>query len=428
MIPSMCTILKTSSFRPGSSAGQRVNGAERHDLPVLLKKVAGLAFALAVLSVITHPVHAQEEKASEGITYKNDRIESVPWSVHVVKIARNDPTLEVRSTLAKGTVLGLATLANQALDIPFSTGTPLAGVNGDFYEREGSRYAGDPRGLQIVEGDLVSQPTGNSSYCAFWIDAAGNPQVGDVTAQFKATFPDGTSVRFGLNEERHSGDVVLFTPTLGRSTKATGGQEIILEREDKSPWVPVGVGETYKARVREISSSGNTKLDKSIVVLSFGTRAVTDVPPINPGDFITISLATTPDLRGARSAISGGSIITRGGKKAVIEKPTNSNSLNSYSVSSMFQRHPRSAVGFNKSHIYLVEVDGRQRRLSVGMTLEELGAYMARIGCDEAINLDGGGSATFWYRGRIVNSPCDGTDRAVANGLIAVRKAKVASK
>jgi len=93
----------------------------------------------------------------------------------------------------------------------------------------------------------------------------------------------------------------------------------------------------------------------------------------------------------------------------------------------MFERHPRSAVGFSKTHIYLVEVDGRQRGLSVGMKLEELGEYMAKIGCEEAINLDGGGSATFWYRGRIVNSPCDGTERAVANGLVLVRKPKAAA-
>ena len=36
------------------------------------------------------------------------------------------------------------------------------------------------------------------------------------------------------------------------------------------------------------------------------------------------------------------------------------------------ERHPRSAVGWNADSYFLVEVDGRQRGLSVGMTLEEL--------------------------------------------------------
>ena len=396
--------------------------------PARLAKVVRMLLGVCLLQGSFLSLVAAETGGDKGISYQNDRIGSVPWSVHVVKIPRNDPTLEMRSTLAKGTVLGLSRLSDQALDIPSSAGTPLAGVNGDFYEREGSRYAGDPRGLQIVEGDLVSEPTGNSSYCAFWIDTDGNPHIDDVVPQFKATLPDGRSFKLGLNEERRAGDVVLYTPTLGRATRTAGGREVVLEKADKSAWTPFRVEEEYVAKVREVNDTGNTKLDKSIVVLSFGPRRVADLPAIEPGQEIKISTATKPSLRTARTAISGGSIITRGGKKAKIERPANSSSLNSYSVSSMFERHPRSAVGFSKTHIYLVEVDGRQRGLSVGMTLEELGEYMAKAGCDEAINLDGGGSATFWYRGRIVNSPCDGSERTVANGLVVIRKAAAASK
>ena len=395
---------------------------------VRLARVMWAILSLCLLLDATLPLVAAEVVGDKGISYKNDRIESVPWSVHVVKIPRNDPTLEVRATLAKGTVLGLSRLSDQALDIPSSVGTPLAGVNGDFYEREGSRYAGDPRGLQIVEGDMVSEPTGNSSYCAFWIDTDGNPHIDDVVPQFKATFPDGKSFKLGLNEERRAGDVILYTPTLGRATRTAGGREVVLEKADQSSWTPFRAGEDYVAKVREVNDAGNTKLDKSIVVLSFGPRRVGDLSAIEAGQEIRISTATNPSLRSARTAISGGSIITRRGKKAKIERPANSSSLNSYSVSSMFERHPRSAVGFSKTHIYLVEVDGRQRGLSVGMTLEELGDYMAKAGCEEAINLDGGGSATFWYRGRIVNSPCDGSERTVANGLVVIRKAVAASK
>lgn len=366
---------------------------------------------------------AADDSSAKGIKYHNERIESAPWSVHVVKIPRHDPTLEVRSTLARGTVLGLSRMSDQALDIPASAGTPLAGVNGDFYEREGSRYAGDPRGIQIVEGDLVSEPTGNPSYRAFWIDANGNPHIDDVAPQFKATLAGGKTFKFGLNEERGANAVVLYTATLGRATRTSGGRELVLERADGGSWIPFHAGETYVAKVREVNDAGNARLDKSIVVLSFGPRRAADLPALEPGMEVTISTATMPDLRAARAAIGGGSLVTRNGRKMKIEEPRNSSSMNSFSTRSMFERHPRSAVGFNQTHIFLVEVDGRQRGLSVGMTLEELGAYMAGIGCDEAINLDGGGSATFWYRGRVVNSPCDGSERPVANGLIVLRKA-----
>ena len=39
-------------------------------------------------------------------------------------------------------------------------GHAVAGLNGDFYERENPLYAGDPRGLQIVDGELLSGPAG----------------------------------------------------------------------------------------------------------------------------------------------------------------------------------------------------------------------------------------------------------------------------
>ena len=42
---------------------------------------------------------------------------------------------------------------------------------------------------------------------------------------------------------------------------------------------------------------------------------------------------------------------------------------------------------------------------SVGMTIAEISALMLELGCDEAINLDGGGSTTMVVNGKVVNSP-----------------------
>ena len=67
-------------------------------------------------------------------------------------------------------------------------------------------------------------------------------------------------------------------------------------------------------------------------------------------------------------------------------------------------------------------VDGRQRS-SVGMTYTELAKYMReKLGCDEALNLDGGGSATLWVFGHVMNSPSEGRERPAANALVVTRK------
>jgi exopolysaccharide biosynthesis protein len=87
-------------------------------------------------------------------------------------------------------------------------------------------------------------------------------------------------------------------------------------------------------------------------------------------------------------------------------------------------RAPRTAIGWNKDSIYLVVVDGRQRSLSVGMSLPELADYMAHLGCEEAMNLDGGGSTTFWIYGSVQNSPSEGKERPAANALLLMRQDK----
>jgi exopolysaccharide biosynthesis protein len=85
-------------------------------------------------------------------------------------------------------------------------------------------------------------------------------------------------------------------------------------------------------------------------------------------------------------------------------------------------RHPRTAIGWNNDHFFLVQVDGRQRHLSVGMTPAELADYMAKLGCEGALNLDGGGSATCWVYGQVMNSPSLGQERNMANALVVVQK------
>lgn len=57
--------------------------------------------------------------------------------------------------------------------------------------------------------------------------------------------------------------------------------------------------------------------------------------------------------------------------------------------------HPRTAVGTDTSgkRVWLVVVDGRQPGVSEGVTCHELAGLMQRLGCSDAVNLDGGGSS-----------------------------------
>jgi exopolysaccharide biosynthesis protein len=54
--------------------------------------------------------------------------------------------------------------------------------------------------------------------------------------------------------------------------------------------------------------------------------------------------------------------------------------------------------------IVAVACDGRSRR-DAGLTLVELAKLMAALGCEHALNLDGGGSTALVSGGRLQNLP-----------------------
>lgn len=80
-------------------------------------------------------------------------------------------------------------------------------------------------------------------------------------------------------------------------------------------------------------------------------------------------------------------------------------------------KHPRTAVGISSGKLVLCVVDGRTSQ-SAGVTLANLALIMLEFGCQDAIELDGGGSSTFWYNGAVRNVLSDGAERWVINHIL----------
>lgn len=376
----------------------------------------GFTFLCAAVSSFIALAGAAAAINEPGISYTNEVVRSIPWSIHVLKIDRSRKDLAFYAAHAGSKVLSVAHLSEQARTVPPALGRAVAAVNGDFYVRDNPIYSGDPRGLQIMNGDLISAP---STVCV-WFDPQNNPHLDEVKGNFQVTWPDGRKTPFGLNQQRVSGMTVLYTPTYGTTTRASGGREFILEKDGDGPWLPLGAGETYRARVREVRTNGNSRLAPDTMVLSVSPPLLAGLPDVKPGSVLEISTATTPSLKGVRNAISGGPTLVHDGKLFETKDPPPGTSR-AWSERSKYERHPRSAIGWSPTHVFLVVVDGRQPALSAGMKLAELAEYMARLGCTEAMNLDGGKSSQLWMSGRMLNSPCQGDD-TVANTLLVVRK------
>ena len=383
----------------------------RDSIPRRLATGTVLVQVAWILAGCGKPIETVLPELQPGLAYTNQVIASGPISIHVVRVDRSKPASRLRSVHAGNGAFGLANISDHLRGLPKVAGRPIAAINGDFYQREGT-YAGDPRGLQLIDGVLVSAPLGMS----LWIDRAGEPHMDDVQSRFQVTWPDGSKAAMGFNEESAPNRLVLFTPSAGPSTRTRGGREWILAPEASGATSGLPIGARMKLRVTEIRDGGNSPIPTHGFVLSAGPALVRRLPTVNTQQVLEVDLSTSVPMNDAVSGIGGGPLLVRNHRAVRIEIPDD----DAYQFKSMKERHPRSAIGWNREHYFLVTVDGRQKE-SVGMTLEELGEHLAAIGCSEAMNLDGGGSATLWADGRIRNHPSDGSERPIANALVIVR-------
>ena len=130
---------------------------------------------------------------------------------------------------------------------------------------------------------------------------------------------------------------------------------------------------------------------------------------VRKGGAVNIEMISRPPTN-ATAVISGNTMLVKSGVAVPHENKT---------------RHPRTVVGLDakRTRLVLMVVDGRKPGVARGMNYDELAAEMLRLGCNDAFNLDGGGSSVMALRDRasgtmtILNEPTDGRERAVANVL-----------
>ena len=362
-----------------------------------------IIFPLLILALAAATTTFGADQAGSCVSYTNEVVPSIPWSIHVVKIDRARQNVRFCTTLGGGNLLGMGIVSDQVKTLPAGAGSPLAAINGDFYEKA-KEYPGRPRDLQIRNGEVLTQPTGHT---CFWIDRDGNPQMTNIISRFRVIWPNGKTTPFGMNVKRTNGTAVLYTAILGTSTLTDGGIEYVLEQSPGNDWLPLHAGRIYMARVRQVNAAGNSPLDPQTAVLSVSPDLIAGIPSVKPGDTLQLATESVPNLSGVDVAIGGGPALVRDSQvmtwKGWIHMP-----------------QPRTAMGWNKRYFFLVEVDGRQLDLSLGMTFTQLAKYMLDLGCEQAMNLDGGGSATLWAFGTVRNSPSEGQERPAPNALVVV--------
>jgi exopolysaccharide biosynthesis protein len=111
------------------------------------------------------------------------------------------------------------------------------------------------------------------------------------------------------------------------------------------------------------------------------------------------------DLRG--DVLQAGPLLVAAGRSAFIDGEDQegfSQAAHQFDSDITRGRFPRAALAIAGDRLLAVACDGRTRD-DVGMTLSELADALVNLGATDALNLDGGGSASLVHGGRLRNRP-----------------------
>ena len=80
-------------------------------------------------------------------------------------------------------------------------------------------------------------------------------------------------------------------------------------------------------------------------------------------------------------------------------------------VGQAMKSNPRTAIGIIDDNHYVFVVSDGRTSASSGLSIYELATFMKSLGCTTAYNLDGGGSSTMYFNGKVVNNPTTNGNR-----------------
>lgn len=120
-----------------------------------------------------------------------------------------------------------------------------------------------------------------------------------------------------------------------------------------------------------------------------------------------------------RTAIGGGPVLVQKGREFITNKEEQ------MFANGIKDLHPRTAMGYTKDRkLIILAVQGRFPGKAEGASLEDEARILIDLGCEEALNLDGGGSSCLLVNGKETISPSDkqGLQRAVPAVFVILKK------
>ncbi|WP_406107434.1 phosphodiester glycosidase family protein [Micromonospora globbae] len=338
-----------------------------------------------------------------------------PWVVNVLTI---DPR-RARGHL-KATYGPDLARVEKTTDLVRASGA-LAGVNASFFTFTASQlYPGDPVGLGLFGGKLLSEPLADPAEANFVVDANSNRALTGKLSWSGSVRNRRTGASLPLEFINHPpvvpagcesladqtqctvpGDLVQFTPEFAAATPSGPGVEVVLDKRGCVVRTATTRGTALAAGQTSLQATGRD---------AAALRDLTVLGCVEQTSTLTDQDGRKLPLRRGLFGVTGRYQLTRDGRIVVPDGAPGD---------SFFARNPRTIAGTTRDgKIMLATIDGRQTT-SVGTTMDETAAVARALGMEDGINLDGGGSTAMAVDGALVNHP-SGSERAVGDALVYV--------
>lgn len=358
------------------------------------------------------------EQVAPGVTYEKKTISTPHGKAvgHVLTVDLTEETVEV-GLLTAGPVAATGVVTSLADRVDAA-----AGVNGDFFNIGQTGAAVGPEILDGVDrkGPVPgkqrygpTRPPGTDNDSVFGITTDGTPVIDRLNVDGKATTPDGSFELKGLNQYAITVDGVgVFNADWGAKSRqrATCGTDDDRDGPCSQQTREVEIVDGKVTRVADAPGSGQIAADATVLVAR--DKGVEHLAGLAEGDEVAVDHSLSSEGGADLDTAMGGLVLIDDG--TMLDLNDDAATL-----------APRTAVGSNAAgtKLWLVAVDGRSSA-SVGATVKSMADIMADLGAGHnAINFDGGGSTTLVARKAgntatsVRNTPSDGSQRAVANGL-----------
>jgi hypothetical protein len=362
-----------------------------------------LTSLLVIAQAQTVAPQVWEKLIAPGVTYRMEVEPATPMLLHAVRVSPDAEGVLMTGEVATGRVFdpGSPTFGRETVSATAARTGSLVAVNADFFP-----FTGDPLGAMVKSGELISVPEGGrAAFC--W--GRGFSQAAYLKFSGSFRFEGQAFPIYGVNQECGDNMVVLNTPVAGFATSREPATHVVLGFDGRvSP-----VGQWMMRARRRVENATSVQVDPGEVVLTFRGTPSARLEFFNAGDEIELRVSCTgTDWNRVTDVIGGGPFLVKDGKAFTPFE------AEGFTAGFANNRHPRTAIGRTAlGEVWIVALDGRQT-MSAGATIAEMAAVMLRLGCVDAINLDGGGSTTLAISGLTVNRPSEGTERTVANALL----------